>query len=143
MMSNIKFLASEELKGRGLGTPEIDKAADYIAQKFQEAGLKPIDDNYFQKFTHVFKDKGELNLTNVIGVIPGTDPKLKDESVVVSAHYDHLGFGWPDVRKGNEGKIHYGADDNASGVAIMIELAQSMAKNSQTKTNHCVFSLYC
>jgi hypothetical protein len=133
MMSNIKFLASEELKGRGLGTPEIDKAADYIAQKFQEAGLKPIDDNYFQKFTHVFKDKGELNLTNVIGVIPGTDPKLKDESVVVSAHYDHLGFGWPDVRKGNEGKIHYGADDNASGVAIMIELAQSMAKTVKPK----------
>ncbi len=133
MMSTVEYLASEELKGRGLGTPEIDQAAEYIAQKFKAAGLKPIGDNYYQKFTHIFKDKGELNLTNVIGVIPGTDPKLKDEPVVVTAHYDHLGFGWPDVRKGNKGKIHYGADDNASGVAIMIELAQSMAKTVKPK----------
>ncbi|MFK5855333.1 MAG: M20/M25/M40 family metallo-hydrolase [Bacteroidota bacterium] len=133
MMSTVEYLASEELKGRGLGTAEIDEAADYIAQKFKEAGLKPIGDNYYQKFTHNFKDKGELKLTNVIGIIPGTDPKLKDEPVVVSAHYDHLGLGWPDVRKGNEGKIHYGADDNASGVAIMIELAQSMAKTVKPK----------
>lgn len=133
MMSSINYLASEELKGRGLGTPEIDQAADYIAQKFKEAGLKPTGKDYFQKFTHNFKDKGELDLTNVIGVIPGTDPKLKDEPVVVSAHYDHLGLGWPDVRKGNEGKIHFGADDNASGVAIMIELAQTMAKTVRPK----------
>ena len=133
MMSSIKYLASEELKGRGLGTTEIDQAADFIAQKFKEAGLKPIDNSYFQKFTHNFKDKGELNLTNVIGIIPGTDPKLKDEPIVVSAHYDHLGYGWPDVRKGNEGKIHYGADDNASGIAIMIELAKTMAKTVRPK----------
>jgi len=133
MMSTIKYLASEELKGRGLGTPEIDQAAEYIAQQFEEAGLKPIKGTYYQKFTHDFKDKGELNLTNIIGVIPGTDPKLKDEVVVISAHYDHLGFGWPDVRKGNEGKIHYGADDNASGVATIIELAHSMAKTVKPK----------
>ncbi len=133
MMSTIEYLASEELKGRGLGTPEIDQAAEYIAQKFEEAGLKPIKESYYQKFTHKFDEKGELNLTNVIGVIPGTDPKLKEEPVVISAHYDHLGFGWPDVRKGNEGKIHYGADDNASGVATIIELAHSMAKTVKPK----------
>ncbi|MCD4772181.1 MAG: M20/M25/M40 family metallo-hydrolase, partial [Bacteroidales bacterium] len=133
MMSTIKYLASEELKGRGLGTPEIDQAAEYIAQQFEAAGLKPIKGTYYQKFTHKFDKKGELDLTNVIGVIPGTDPKLKDDVVVVSAHYDHLGFGWPDVRKGNEGKIHYGADDNASGVATIIELAHSMAKTVKPK----------
>ncbi len=133
MMASIKYLASEELAGRGLGTPEIDQAAKYIAQKFKEAGLKPIGKSYFQKFTHNFQDKGVLDLTNVIGIIPGTDPKLKDEPVVVSAHYDHLGRGWPDVHKGDEGKIHYGADDNASGVAIIIELAQTMAKTVRPK----------
>jgi hypothetical protein len=133
MMSTIKYLASEELKGRGLGTPEIDQAAEYIAQKFEEAGLKPINGTYYQKFTHKFNEKGELDLTNVIGVIPGTDPDLKEEPVVISAHYDHLGLGWPDVRKGNEGKIHYGADDNASGVATIIELAHSMAKTVKPK----------
>ena len=129
MMASIKFLASKELKGRGLGTPELDDAAKYIADKFKEAGLKPIKNNsYFQKFTHTFKDKGKLNLTNVIGVIPGQDPNFKDEIVVVSAHYDHLGFGWPDVHKGDVGKIHFGADDNASGVATIIELAKTMGK---------------
>ena len=133
MMSSIKYLASEELAGRGLGTPEIDQAAEYIAQKFQEAGLKPIGKSYYQKFTHNFQDKGVLDLTNVIGIIPGTDPKFKNEPVIVSAHYDHLGEGWPDVHKGDEGKIHYGADDNASGVAIMIELAQTMAKTVRPK----------
>ncbi|NOR86626.1 MAG: M20/M25/M40 family metallo-hydrolase, partial [Bacteroidales bacterium] len=133
MMKSIKYLASEELKGRGLGTPELDKAAEYIAEQYKEAGLKPIGDDYFQKFAHTFKDKGEMSLTNVIGIIPGTDPQFKDETVVVSAHYDHLGLGWPDVRKGNEGKIHYGADDNASGVSIMMELAKSMAKTVKPK----------
>jgi len=58
---------------------------------------------------------------------------MAGESVVLSAHYDHLGLGWPDVRKGNEGKIHYGADDNASGVSVMIELAKLMGKTEKPK----------
>jgi len=136
MMEDIRFLASKELKGRGIETPEINIAADYIKKKFKEAGLKPISkgkDGYYQHFTHSFKEKGNLNLKNVIGIIPGTDSSLKDEPVVITAHYDHLGLGWPDVRKGNEGKIHYGADDNASGIAVLIELAKSMTKTSKPK----------
>ncbi|MCF6184961.1 MAG: M20/M25/M40 family metallo-hydrolase, partial [Bacteroidales bacterium] len=134
MMSTIKYLSSDELKGRGLGTPELDKASKYIAEAFKEAGLKPLlKSGYYQNFTHNFKDKGNLKITNVIGIIPGTDPKLKDYPVVVSAHYDHLGFGWPDVHKGDKGKIHHGADDNASGTAILIELARTMAKSVKPK----------
>ena len=134
MMSCIKYLSSDELKGRGLGTPELEKAKEYIAGKFKEAGLKPlINGSYYQEFTHTFKDKGKLSITNVVGIIPGSDPVLKDYPIVISAHYDHLGFGWPDVRKGNEGKIHPGADDNASGTAILIELARTMAKTVKPK----------
>jgi len=133
MMSTIKFLASEELKGRGLGTPELDKAAEYIANQFKDAGLKPMKDSYYQEFTHDFVDKGEMKVVNVIGVIPGTDPTLKNNPVVVSAHYDHLGTGWPDVHHGDKGKIHYGADDNASGVSILIELAKTMSKSLKPK----------
>ncbi len=134
MMATIKFLASKELKGRGLGTPELEDAAKFIAEKFEDAGLETIkNSSYFQKFTHNFKDKGKLNLTNVIGIIPGNDPKLKNETVVLSAHFDHLGIGWPDVHKGDKGKIHFGADDNASGVSILIELAKSMAKTVKPK----------
>jgi Zn-dependent M28 family amino/carboxypeptidase len=92
-----------------------------------------VGDNYFQEFTHTFPDKGELHMKNIIAVIPGTDEKLKDSPVVVSAHYDHLGLGWPDVRKGNEGKIHHGADDNASGISVLLELAKSLGKTLKPK----------
>ncbi len=129
MKEHIDYLASKKMKGRGINTPEIEKAANYILEKFKEYGLKPGADNgtYIQEFEHQFNDKGKLKLKNIIGIIPGTNPNL-NEAVVVSAHYDHLGYGWPDVRKGNEGKIHYGADDNASGVAVMLELAKTLGK---------------
>jgi len=133
MLKHIEYLASDELKGRGLGTDEIDIAAEYIAEKFKEYGLQPMGNSYFQQFSHTFPDKGEMQMKNVVAIIPGTDEKLKDSPVVLSAHYDHLGLGWPDVRKGNEGKIHYGADDNASGVSIMLEIARSMGKTVRPK----------
>ena len=134
MMKTVKYLSSDENKGRGLGTPELDKVADYIAGKFKQYGLKPYENNsYFQEFEHKFSGKGTMKLKNVIGIIEGTDKNLKNEVVVISAHYDHLGLGWPDVHKGDEGKIHHGADDNASGVAILLELAKHSAKKLKPK----------
>ncbi|MCH9030520.1 MAG: M20/M25/M40 family metallo-hydrolase [Bacteroidetes bacterium] len=136
MMEHVKFLASDDLKGRGLGTEELDKAAQYIADQFNAAGLQPAGDDgtFFQIWTeNVGKEGKQFSFKNVIGIIPGTDEKLAGQSVVLSAHYDHLGLGWPDVRKGNEGKIHYGADDNASGVSVMIELAKLMGKSEKPK----------
>ncbi|MCW8960239.1 MAG: M20/M25/M40 family metallo-hydrolase [Ignavibacteriaceae bacterium] len=136
LLAHVKFLASDELKGRGLGTEELNKAAEYIAKQFEDAGLTPGGDNdtYFQAWNEkVGKEGKEFTLKNVIGIIPGTDEKMNGQSVVISAHYDHLGLGWPDVYKGNEGKIHPGADDNASGVAVMIELAKLLAKSEKPK----------
>lgn len=130
MMEHIHYLAGEELEGRGAGSKGIEKAAAYIANAFNKAGLQPgaEGDSYFQTWTDVIDDKGHTGeLKNVVGLIPGTDPDMKGESVIVCAHYDHLGLGWPDVRPGNKGKIHPGADDNASGVAVMLELAQLLA----------------
>jgi aminopeptidase N len=68
-----------------------------------------------------------LPTRNVIGVLPGTNPALNGQALIISAHYDHLGFGWPDARAGAKGKLHPGADDNASGVAVMLEMARLMA----------------
>ncbi len=134
MMGHVKYLASEKLKGRGLGTVELDSAANYISEKFKAYGLEPFANNsYFQTFSQVFPGKGEMQMKNIIGIIPGTDEKLKNSPVVLSAHYDHLGYGWPDVHKGDEGRIHYGADDNASGVSIMLELARAMAASAKPK----------
>ncbi|WP_455211772.1 M20/M25/M40 family metallo-hydrolase, partial [Kaarinaea lacus] len=140
MMQDIEYLASEKMVGRELGSKELNQAAEYIAQVFKQAGLKPggdEGDSYFQRWQNDFKgEKGKLSLRNVIGIIPGNDPAYDKESVIVSAHYDHLGRGWPDVHKGDEGKIHYGADDNASGVAVMLELARQIA--GQWKPNRAI-----
>jgi hypothetical protein len=135
MLETIRFLSSDEFRGRGLGTEELDRAAQYIAGKFQEAGLEPAGDSkgsYFQTWKDQIGTPGRrVNLRNVVGIIPGQNPERKIQSVVVGAHYDHLGLGWPDVLKEHIGKTHHGADDNASGVAVLLELARVLGKNAK------------
>jgi aminopeptidase N len=131
MLDHVKYLASEELAGRMPGTPGVEKAAEYIAEQFKAAGLEPGGDNgsWFQEFTIENGPQGKpVTTRNVVAVLPGTNPDMAGESAVLCAHYDHLGTGWPDAREGNEGKIHYGADDNASGVSVMLELAATLGK---------------
>ncbi|MBF0503352.1 MAG: M20/M25/M40 family metallo-hydrolase, partial [Candidatus Riflebacteria bacterium] len=130
MMSAVRFLASEKRAGRGLGTPGLEEAGRYIEEGFKKAGLTPGSDDgtFFQSWEDVADATGRhAMLRNVIGCLPGTDEKLRDQSVIICAHYDHLGLGWPDVRAGNQGKIHPGADDNGSGVAVMLELARILS----------------
>lgn len=131
MMKSVEFLASEKLAGRAPGTDGIKQAADFIVEKFKGASLLPGSDDgtYFQIWDEVVDAKGSnAPVKNIIGIIPGSNPDLKDESVIICAHYDHLGLGWRGANKGNEGKIHPGADDNASGVAVMLELAELLGK---------------
>ena len=129
MMADIHHLAHESYKGRELGTPELDDAATYIAKQFQQIGLLPggDDNSYFQTWQQdVGLPKGNITLRNIVGILPGTNPQLAGQSLVIGAHYDHLGTGWPDVRAAHQGKIHHGADDNASGIAVMLELARQI-----------------
>ncbi len=131
MQTDVQALAGEGTLGRGIGTAGLDAAAEYIADQMRAAGLEPAGDDgsYFQTFTMPGEDGENVTVRNVLGVIPGTDADREQESVVVSAHYDHLGLGGPDVREGNQGKVHFGADDNASGVAVMLELARTLGKS--------------
>jgi hypothetical protein len=135
MLEDIEYLASEELAGRGLGTAGIDKAADYIAKQLSDAGLRPYGDgpdHYFQVWTEkIDMPDRDVTIKNVIGIIPGTNPRFDGQSVVIGAHYDSHGLGWPDVIKGNEGKIHPGADDNASGISVLLEFARLVGKEWQ------------
>lgn len=134
MLADITHLAGAAFKGRELGSPELDTAATYIAKQFQQIGLLPGGDSngYFQTWQQdVGAPKGNLALRNVIGILPGTNPQLAGQSLIVGAHYDHLGMGWPDVRAAHQGKIHYGADDNASGIAVMLELARQIVPKWQ------------
>lgn len=72
---------------------------------------------------------------NVIGVLPGSRSDWSEQSVVVGAHYDHVGLGWPEALRGNAGKTHPGADDNASGVSVLIELARNFASEGGGSRN--------
>jgi hypothetical protein len=138
LMAHVEYLASPELEGRGVGTAGLDKAADYVEEKFRQYGLLPGGDDggYRQRFTVASGPDGEPHeVANIIGYIAGSQADWSDQSAIVSAHYDHLGFGWPDVRKGNEDTLHPGADDNASGVAVMLELARNLAAGERPQRN--------
>ncbi len=137
MQNDIAFLAAKDMLGRGLGTAELERAATYIATQFQEAGLQPggDDGSWFQ----VWKERVEpldqtVSLKNVIGILPGSDPRKTGQSLVIGAHFDHLGRGEHTGRIEDRGRIHPGADDNASGLAVLLELARSLKGKSLPRT---------
>ena len=122
----ISFLASDKMNGRYVGTKEIDSAAKYIAIKFEEAGLFPIveNNNYFQDFTITTNHGDVVKATNVIGIIPPKNT-TQDSIVIISAHYDHIGNGINGGMKDDAtDNIYNGANDNAAGVAALIEIAK-------------------
>ncbi|MFC1657177.1 M20/M25/M40 family metallo-hydrolase [Candidatus Moduliflexota bacterium] len=132
MMETVAFLADPQREGRGLGSEGLEASAAYIARSFESAGLLPGGDggsSWFQTWSEESTAlSGGVTLRNIVGFLRGTNPDFAGQSIVVGAHYDHLGMGnapgGADVRSGNEGKLHPGADDNASGVAVLLELAR-------------------
>ncbi len=144
LREHVEWLAAPERRGRGLGTSELKETAEYIAQQFADVGLQPGGDEgtWFQRFTVAKGPDGEpVEAMNVIGVLPGKREAWADQSIVLSAHYDHLGLGWPDVHAGDEGKVHPGADDNASGVSVLIELARNLVADGGG-SRHLVFAAF-
>ena len=129
-------LASDEMEGRGTGTPGIEKAAVYIENEFKRIGLATFQDleTYRQTFTFENRRTQEkITASNIIGVLEGKSKK--DEFVVVSAHFDHLG-----IRKttGQLDSIYNGANDDASGVTGVLTLAEYF-KNKGTNERTIVF----
>ncbi len=137
MQQDIAFLADASLAGRGMGTPQLARAADYIAQQFKTAGLQPGGDNgsYYQAWQQQVDAHDDIvAMKNVVAVLPGSDPRLAGQSLVIAAHYDHMGLGEVNGRHEDRGIIHPGADDNASGVAVMLELARSLKGKALPRT---------
>ena len=137
LMGHVKFLADERLEGRGAGSPGLEEATAYVAKAFADAGLQPAGDHgtFFQTLEEQNGPDGKpVVLRNVVGVLPGPEPAWKTQSVVLGAHVDHLGRGWPDVREGMKGQVHNGADDNASGVAVLIEVARVLASEPRPRS---------
>jgi len=125
---HVKVLASDEYEGREAGTPGNDKAAKYIAELLKKWKLKPAGPggSFFQAF-----DKTQ----NVLAWIEGSDPKLKKEYVAIGAHFDHIGL----ARGGGEDRVNNGADDNASGTATVLEIAQAFATMKERPKRSILF----
>ena len=132
---HILFLTSEKVAGRYPGGKANKRVVRYIKKDFKKMGLVPFESGYKQKFQASLRvEKGEdkkplANTCNVVGYIEGNDPALKNEYVVLGAHYDHLGLGGPSSKSDKKNTIHYGADDNASGTAAFLEIAEKIAAN--------------
>lgn len=148
LKTDVATLASDAFEGRAIGTPGADKAADYIQQQFIQIGLLPLGTSGFlQAFSFVPQGHGqvhqvgdslkmgkslvkEINGKNVVGFINNG----AKNTIVIGAHYDHLGYGDENSLWTGAKAIHNGADDNASGVSALLELARRL-KNTNSTTN--------
>ncbi len=118
LIKDVKYLSSDELKGREADTPENAIAREYVVKRFKESGIKPFNNDYLQKFTFKNRQGKSYNATNVLGYIKGK--KNPDKYIVITAHFDHVGV------RNNE--IYNGADDNASGTAALFAIAKYFKK---------------
>jgi len=117
IMQSVKYLSSDALQGREANTTGGALAREHIIDRFSVMDLKPAVDNYLQPFTRESRRGNTVSGINVIGIIPGTS----DKTIVVTAHYDHVGQ--------HDGKIFNGADDNASGVGGLLAITEYFKKN--------------
>ena len=122
---HVYTLAGDSLRGRKAGSEDAAKAAAYIVSQFEEIGIQP----YFEEGWYQHFERNGNTYKNVVGIIPGNDPVLKDEYIIIGAHYDHLGV--------RDGQIYNGADDNASGTATIIEMARIL-KSQQNQLKRSV-----
>ena len=151
IQEDVTFLADDKLEGRQTGTEGEKAAAEYVAKRFKELGLEPKGtDGYFQDFT--FKPKTgphqevKYTDTKVDSTITGRNilaylDNNASQTIIIGAHYDHLGYGSEgSLYRGEEKQIHNGADDNASGVAVMLNLASKLKKAN--KGNNYLFMAF-
>jgi hypothetical protein len=129
LIANISALAADSMEGRRIGTPGGARARAFLLREFTRVGLAPARDSFPAPF--VAKSRaGELSGVNIVGMIRGT--KHADRYLVVSAHYDHLGV--------RNGVIYNGADDNASGTAAVLAMAQWF--KAHPPENSIIFALF-
>ena len=133
MRKAVEYLASQELGGRYPGTTGDTLASEFITKQLRKLKFNPIvkgkkDKGFYHDFT--YGKEVERTTHNIIAVLPGKDKHLKNEYIVVASHYDHLGLGGKNSgsRRPDTLGVHPGADDNASGDAVVLELAKYFKK---------------
>lgn len=154
--ATINFLASDELQGREAGFHGSRVTSEYIVSLLQWMGVSPLADSYFQPFDAYRKERQKkgrlevhpdsiaklkqevhqkLSMRNVLGMIPGKNTK---EYVIVGAHFDHLGI--DPVLDGDQ--IYNGADDNASGVSAVLQIARAFLASGQQPERNVIFAFW-
>jgi hypothetical protein len=118
--THVDALADDTFEGREAGSRGGRAAATYIVKSLKDFGLHGggDKDSFYQNFR---------NYHNILATVEGRDAELKNQVIVISAHYDHVGYGTPSNSYGPVGRIHNGADDNASGVAALLEVGDALA----------------
>ncbi len=136
LSAHVHFLADDSLEGREPGTKGGRAAGDYLATQLAELRLKPagVDGGHFQPFDRGFR--------NVLAIVEGSDERLKTEVIVLGTHYDHVGYGTVKNSRGPVGYIHNGADDNASGTAGLLELAQAFSTLPESPRRSILFAFW-
>ena len=139
MRQAVEYLASQELGGRYPGTVGDTLASDFITKQLRKLKLKPVlkekkNKGFYHDFTYGKTEKRTTH--NILAVLPGKDKKLRNEFIVVGSHYDHLGMGGQGSgsRRPDTLGVHPGADDNASGDAIVLELAKYFKKKGSSRS---------
>ncbi len=131
----VNILASDSMKGREAGTEGADKSAKWINNIFKNINIQNCDSCLFTQKLKVVTAKGDTSYSeNIIGYLMGNS----DSWILICAHYDHIGYGGKYSRNPFKNQIHKGADDNASGVAVLIEIADRLS-NIKTKNYNYIF----
>ncbi len=136
LSEHVGLLADDMLEGREAGSRGGHAAAKYIVQRLKDSGLKPGGPH--GSFTQPFPG----NSQNLLAVLEGADPELRDQYIVVGAHYDHVGYGTRRNSYGPVGFIHNGADDNASGVAALLEVIDALAQTGYQPRRSILFAFW-
>jgi Peptidase family M28/PDZ domain len=136
LYEHVEVLADDVYEGRAAGSRGGRAAAQYIVQQLRQTALQPAgaSGDYFQSFNR--------NWRNILVMHRGDDPDLENELIVVGGHYDHVGYGNQDNSYGPTGRIHNGADDNASGVAVLLETIEAFAASGISTRRPILFAFW-
>lgn len=132
----VDALADDIFEGREAGSRGGHAAGGFIIKRLKELAVQPAGttDDFYQVFGNQFR--------NILVLHEGDDPQLKDQFIVVSAHYDHVGYGNASNSYGPTGFIHNGADDNASGTAALLEVIEAFAKSGISTRRSILFAFF-